>query len=190
MIIQLKYDLAKSTPSDINEHLETLYNLAKECNHITEMGVRNVVSTWAFILRNPEKLVGIDIHTNENIEEAKFIYPKWDFKQADTTKIQIEQTDLLFIDTLHIYSQLKKELALHANKVNKYIVFHDTETYGHKDEPTNWQTPQIMKNYFIENKTGLIPAIDEFLELNENWYIYKKYTNNNGMLILKRKTNE
>lgn len=181
---------AKNTPSDIHEHMDTLYNLAKECSHITEMGVRNVVSTWAFMLRDPEKLVGIDIHTNDNVLIAKEAYPKWEFIQADTTKIEIEKTDLLFIDTLHIYSQLKKELDLHAKNVNKYIVLHDTTTYGHVDEPTSWQTPEIMENYKVENKTGLIPAINEFLNDNPEWVIFKEYTNNNGLTILKHKKNE
>ena len=38
-LIKQNYELAKNTPSDINEHIDTLYNLAKECSHITEMGV-------------------------------------------------------------------------------------------------------------------------------------------------------
>lgn len=184
-LIKQNYELAKNTPSDINEHIDTLYNLAKECSHITEMGVRNVVSTWAFMLRNPETLVGIDLHTNPNVATAEFIYPKWKFIKADTTKITIDETDLLFIDTLHTGSQVKKELELHANKVRKYIVFHDVETYGYKPEPTDWQTPEIMQNYKY-NDTGIMPPILEFLELNKNWYIYQHYKNNNGLLIIKR----
>jgi hypothetical protein len=190
MTINEKYEWAKNTPSDIHEHVETLYNLAKECSTICEMGVRNVVSTWAFMLRDPEKLAGIDIHTNENVLQAKKLYPKWQFMQADTTKIEIEKTDLLFIDTLHIYSQLKKELNLHAGNVNKYIVLHDTVTYGNLDEPTTWQTPEIMANYLTEGKTGLVPAISEFLISNPDWFIFKEYANNNGLTILKRKNNE
>jgi hypothetical protein len=38
-----------NTESDINEHLETLYNLANKYGHITEFGVRAGVSTTAFI---------------------------------------------------------------------------------------------------------------------------------------------
>jgi len=186
-LIKQNYNLACITPSDINEHMETLYNLAKECEHITEMGVRNVVSTWAFMLRNPKKLVGIDLHYNNNVSNAELIYPKWQFKRADTTKITIEPTDLLFIDTLHIYTQLKKELILHAEKVKKYIVLHDTTTYGFVYEPTSWQTPEIMENYKLDEKKGLQPAIIEFLNDNPEWILYKEYTNNNGLTILKRK---
>lgn len=186
-LIKQNYELACKTESDINQHLPTLYELSKECSHITEMGVRNVVSTWAFMLRNPETLIGIDLHTNPNVSTAEFIYPKWKFIKADTTKITIDETDLLFIDTLHIYSQLKKELILHANKVKKYIVLHDTTTYGFTDEPTSWQTHEIMENYKVEDKKGLQPAIIEFLNDNPEWILFKEYTNNNGLTILKRK---
>jgi hypothetical protein len=186
LLIRDNYHQACKTPSDINEHLEVLYDLAKECSHITEMGVRSVVSTWAFMYRNPSVLVGIDLHVHPNIDEALKVYPNWKFIQADTLKIDIEPTELLFIDTLHIYSQLKKELFKHAKKAKKYIVLHDTTTYGQNDEPTDWQTPEIMENYQTENKKGLIPAIDEFLEANKEWYIYRQYTNNNGLTILKR----
>lgn len=184
-LINENYEKHCATPSDINEHLPTLYSLAKECETITEMGVRNVVSTWAFMLRNPLRLVGIDLHTNENVEAAKQIYPKWEFIQGDSTKVEISNTDLLFIDTLHIGSVLRKELNKHADKVNKYIVLHDVETYGYKPEPTDWQTPEIMENY-LANDTGLMPVINEFLNNNENWYIYQHHKNNNGLMVLKR----
>ena len=186
-MIKEQFELAKSTPSDINQHIDTLYNLAKECSHITEMGVRNVVSTWAFMLRDPEVLIGIDLHTNFNVDKAQLAYPKWKFIKANTIKIKIEETDLLFIDTLHIYSQLKKELVLHSEQVKKYIVLHDTTTYGFVDEPTDWQTPEIMENYKLEEKRGLQPAIIEFLNDNPEWIMFKEYTNNNGLTILKRK---
>lgn len=188
MTIQQRFDNAKNTPSDIFEHMDTLFNLAKECSHITEMGVRSVVSSYAFMLRNPETLIGIDIHKNKSIEDAMLLYPNWHFIQADTLKIEIAKTDLLFIDTLHIYSQLKQELALHSNNVTKYIVLHDTTTYGYTDEPTSWQTPEIMENYKVESKTGLVPAIIEFLNDHPEWYVFKEYTNNNGLTILKRKS--
>lgn len=186
LIVRDNFYQACKTPSDINEHLPVLYDIAKECTHITEMGVRSVVSTWAFMYRNPSVLIGIDLHINPNVDEALKVYPNWKFIQADTTKIEIEKTDLLFIDTLHIYSQLKKELQLHGKKAKKYIVFHDTTTYGTIDEPTDWQTPEIMQNYKKEEKTGLKPAIEEFLNDNKEWYIWREYTNNNGLTILKK----
>jgi hypothetical protein len=41
-------------------------------------------------------------------------------------EVEIEETELLFIDTYHYYAQLKKELKLHAGKISRYIAFHDT----------------------------------------------------------------
>jgi len=41
-----------------------------------------------------------------------------------------------------------------------------------------------MENY-IQNDKGIMPAIEEFLEENEDWRIFRKKENNNGLLILK-----
>ena len=43
-----------------------------------------------------------------------------------------------------------------------------------------------MENYKQEEKKGLIAAIEEFLNNNKEWYIYREYKNNNGLTILKR----
>lgn len=183
--IKQKYSEYCRIPSDINEHLPDLYNLALECNHITEMGVRSCVSTWAFLLAKPQILVSYDINYHENFEEVLRARPDWQILITDVLNIRIDKTDLLFIDTLHTYTQLKKELSLHGNKAKKYIVFHDTETYGYVPEPSSWQTENILANY-VENDKGIMPAIEEFLEENEHWTILRKKKNNNGLLILKR----
>ena len=49
------------TPSDINEHIPTLISYGQECNHITEMGVRGIISTWAFLGSAPKKMMSYDI---------------------------------------------------------------------------------------------------------------------------------
>ena len=166
-------------PSDINEHLPTLKKYAEECDHITEMGVRWVVSTFAFIMGKPKKLISIDIdpiekhgiQTIDLISLAKTAGVEFEFVLGDTTEIEIEETDFLFIDTLHTYTQLKKELALHPSKVKKYIGFHDTTTFAQVGE---------------YKEVGLWPAIEEFLNSNPEWVIAEKFENNNGLTILKR----
>ena len=87
----------------------------------------------------------------------------FEFIEADTLKIEIEETDLLFIDTLHTEKQLKQELKLHAGKARKYIVLHDT--FSCSDE--------------------LLPVIEEFLKQGR-WKIKADYKNNNGMMILEK----
>ena len=177
-----QYISSMNTQSDINEHLPVLLNLAKECDHITEMGVRSGMSTRAF-LNSKAKLISYDIEENEEVLKiinfARDSNKEVEFIKADVREIDIEETDLLFIDTLHTYNQLKKELELHGNKSKKYIVFHDTITYGLKDE-VECET----------NKHGLLPAIIEFLIDNKHWRFKKFFTNNNGLTVLERVQND
>lgn len=171
------YNQLCKTPSDINEHLTTLAELASECSHVTEMGVRYCVSTWGFVEgMEGGKLIGIDInHPSFYVQQgggnslflvkeackAKGI--EYKFIEASTLDIEIEPTELLFIDTLHTGEQLKQELALHGDKASKYIVFHDTVSCA--DE--------------------LMPVINEFLKKGK-WKIERHYENNNGLMILSR----
>lgn len=108
--------------------------------------------------------------------------------QADTLKIEIEETDLLFIDTLHRYDQLFKELNLHAKNIKKYIVLHDTANFAFNDEDLYDHASDIVKSGKISEKRGLISAINDFIETNEgkNWFVFDVYNNNNGLTVLKR----
>ena len=45
--LRKKYESLCKEKSDINEHLPTIYNLAKDCESIIELGVRGVVSSYA-----------------------------------------------------------------------------------------------------------------------------------------------
>ena len=162
--------------SDINEHLPLLAKLSSECEHITEMGVRYCVSTFAFIEGNPKKLVSIDIdhpsfylhqEGGKHFAEVERLCKEKDidfqFIQASTLDIEIEPTDLLFIDTLHTYEQLSQELKLHGNKVKKYIVMHDT----------------------VSCAKELQPAITEIMDTGK-WKVKYHMLNNNGMVVLER----
>ena len=188
-----KYNEHKNTPSDINEHLETLYNLGKECSHITEMGVRWVSSTWPLVYSNPKKIISYDIVTNPNIIEVINLCDEYSvdysFQEKDVLQLEIEPTELLFIDTLHTYNQLIKELEIHSNKVSKYIVLHDTEFFGRVDEVVYEHASNFVKNNPI-TKQGLMTAVEDFLstKLGQSWEIYKIYENNNGLTILKNKS--
>jgi hypothetical protein len=177
MTLEEIYNKKCVTESDINEHLPTLKIYAEECNHITEMGVRSIVSTYALLMGRPKKLISYDyyeIKVEEVLSVANESGIEFQFICADTRETTIEETDLLFIDTLHNYHQLKKELELHANKVKKYLIFHDTTTYEF-----------IGESYVGEQEIGLWPAVKEFLQANPNWVIYERFTNNNGLTILK-----
>lgn len=183
----------KEKVSDINQHIETLYNIGKECSHITEMGVREVSSTWPLVYSKPDKMVSYDIKRNPNIDRVISLCEEYSinysFQEKDVLEIEIEPTELLFIDTLHTYNQLTKELEIHSNKVSKYIVLHDTSYFGRMDEIIYNHASDIIKNT-TTTKQGLMTAIEDFLltELGQSWEIFQIYDNNNGLTILKNKS--
>ena len=192
MTLDEKYQHLADTTSDINEHLPTLKKYAEECTHVTEMGVRWIVSTYAFLAARPETMVSIDMQhpskwkaSIEDVENyANEINCKYKFWQANNLEIEIEETDLLFIDTWHSYKQLKSELELHASKVRKYIILHDTVLFGTQDELNSYDAFGWFNGF---EQKGLMPALNEFLEGNKEWTTHEVFTNNNGLIILKRK---
>lgn len=193
ILILKKYIELSKTPSDINEHLDTLKRYTIECEIVVEMGVRQIVSTWAFLAGQPKKLISLDLynpnHFGGNLDEvyiaAKLAGIDFTFVEQDSLKYNIEYCDLLFLDTWHDFLQLKKELTRHHTKVGKYIILHDTVSYATIDEKsaeemgeTNQQETNLPK--------GLLPAIDEFLFHNKNWILWERKPNNNGLTILKK----
>lgn len=198
--IKENYQKKCNIESDINEHLSILMELSKECETICEFGVRSIVSTWAFLyglLQNNslnKNLISVDIinvNCDNVVNIAKEAGITMQFICEDSVKCEIPETDLLFIDTWHIYGHLKRELNTHHSKVKKYIVMHDTELDKIKGESLRcgWDIKEQSKNSGYppeEISQGLQKAIDEFLENHIEWSIFKIYTNNNGLTILRR----
>ncbi len=180
-----------TTPSDINEHIPTLIQYGSECDHITEMGVRAITSTWAFLGSAPKKLISYDIENPEKwgadinhvYDVAKYYGLDYEFRKENVLKLEIEETDLLFLDTWHSYKQLQSELALHASKVKKYIIFHDTTKFANTDETSY----EIWGNEWKGEGIGIWKAIEEFLESNPEWEILERFTNCNGLTIIGKK---
>jgi hypothetical protein len=203
MDLKQKYVQAKNTSSDINEHIETFYEYSKNYGHITELGIRSVVSSWGFLYglyesqSSKKKMVGVDLEWHDNINSLKSLAEnnriEYQFIQGDSAKVDIEETDILFIDTWHIYGHLKRELENHHSKTRHYIMMHDTTIDGTRGETIRcgWNAEEQSKTsgYPVDEiKKGLWPAIDEFLIKHPEWKLHKKYTNNNGLTILKRDT--
>tara|TARA_R110001592_G_scaffold119740_1_gene323162 strand:+ start:10903 stop:11475 length:573 start_codon:yes stop_codon:yes gene_type:complete len=189
MNIRDEYLKRKANSSDINEHLETLYSYGNRCRNITELGSRYGDSTIALLYSNPKLLTSYDLFKSDFIDELK--EDNFKFIKGDSLEIKIEETDLLFIDTLHRYFQLFNELGFHAKRVRKYILLHDTKTYGEEDEPLYAaHIPVKMSSKVINTKaTGLKQAIKDFLETTKegkNWKIKEIFTNNNGLTVLER----
>jgi hypothetical protein len=199
--IEKKYQEKCSTPSDISEHLPTLRRYAGECQNVTELGVRAVVSTWAFLaglsdsarrdMKYPKRLLSVDIARPENhggnlaeVFAAAEGGITFLFLEADDRKIELAETDLLFIDTWHAYEQLKAELDLHGNKARKFIILHDTETFGEHGEKLD--PLDLHGNIILPPPCGLKQAVVEFLLDNPEWRVREHFKNNNGLTVLER----
>lgn len=198
-LINQKYNEKCREWSDIYEHLPTLYEYGLKCSHITECGVRGVTSSYAFALalKNKEnnKLIQVDLDTNQNVvnfgEECKNEGINVTFYQMSDLECPLEQTELLFIDTWHVYGHLKRELNRWNSCVTKYIILHDT-TVDEWDGETiriGWNAVQQSKDSGIpveEINKGLWPAVEEFLLKHKEWTLEKRFINNNGLTILRR----
>lgn len=212
-LLETKYIELCNNPCDINEHLPTLKEYAQECSSVFETGVRGVVSSYALLYGLVEnKTTNIKLIFLNDIEHCDISEFK---KLADDNSVSVkyawinnlnlvfspnETYDLTFIDTWHVYGQLKRELEKFSKITNKYIIMHDTEIDGIEGETKrpnglyNWlyvgnnldglaSMTNIPKHEILK---GLLPAIDEFLTANTNWIMDKQYKNNNGLTILKR----
>jgi hypothetical protein len=173
------WNRCRSVESDIHQHLLRLAQLARECNHVTEFGVRSGMSTFSFLhgLSNKSRPVlrSYDLGDPYNIFSLR---PKlqvdWLFHHGSTLEVDvIEETDMLFVDTLHTYGQVKGELERHGNQARKCIVFHDTVSFG-----------LVGEDY---RQPGINLAIQEFMRDNPHWVLFEHYENNNGLTILARK---
>lgn len=176
-MLEKKYNNLCSTPSDINEHLPTLKMYAEMCSHVTEMGVREIVSTYALLMGKPKIMVSYDINVCkwEQVRDMVKEHTDFIFIQDNTLSTIIDPTNLLFIDTLHNYDQLKEELRLHSDKVSDFIIFHDTTSYEF-----------IGESYDGTRKKGIWFAIEEFLIEHEEWKLERRWKNNNGLTIIKK----
>lgn len=168
-ILEEEYERAATTITDIYKHLPVLRNYAKECTHITEMGVRTGQSTRALLVE-PVTLRSYDLSLDADVSKlfalAQQAGKDVQYIEGNTLQIQIDETDLLFIDTEHSYVQLSAELELHHHKVRKYIAFHDT------DKP------------FAEE---LLPAIIEFMIRHPGWEFCYHSKECHGFTVIKRR---
>lgn len=187
-----------STPSDINEHLPTLRYYASKCSTIVECGVRDVVSSYAFAVglqesETPPALHLVDPYKSESLEAFMEKCSFSSFVHESDLTCPLIETDFLFIDTWHVYAQLKRELERWNPVVRKYIGMHDTTVDGDHGETVrvgwNAQAQSLETGFPVSEITrGLRPAIKEFLAAHPEWDVDAIYTHNNGLTILKRVT--
>lgn len=194
-----KYDYYCQSWSDVIDHMPDLDNLAYECSSVVEIGMRGIVSSWALLhglSENPStsrSYLGIDINypSKETLDLAKALALgndiHFDFWCINDMKINIPQTELLFIDSLHTYCHLTYELEKFAPSVSKYIALHDTSPpWGYQDDTEYRGDYSEYPSHIDRNKRGLWPAVEDFLKKHSEWELHERKYTSYGFTILKR----
>lgn len=173
------FDYQTKVERDLNQHMPKLRELAAACNSITEFSHRRD-STIAFLagisMGNPngDGLVSYNTEVGPLVAQIVDMYVIPDNVYSglavDSPQIkEIEETDLLFLDTVHTYDRVTQELGKFASKVNRFIVFHDTVSFGKTGD---------------DGGAGLIQAISDFLKANTKWALIYHTEMQYGLTVL------
>lgn len=167
------YHLRWNQPHNINEHLPVLRTLATECEAVVEIGTRDAVSTTGLLAGQPGSLTTWDIEPSSAADALREHAgrTRYDVRQGDSRYIEIGPCDLLLVDSLHTREQLAIELTRHATNVRRWILLHDTVTFGQTGE---------------DGGQGLLVAVWEFLRDFPEWRQVAEWRNNNGLTLLRR----
>jgi hypothetical protein len=163
---------------DMVEHVAILEQLASHGDRCTEFGVRipdGTSSTMALLRGTRHSLISYDIQwcdCREPEDLARRSGKHFQFIRQSSLEAVIAPTDLLMIDSLHTYEQLRDELARHHDKVDRYIVMHDTTLFGLHGE--DGKAP------------GLQAAIGEFLHAQPEWQFLLYRPECCGLTVLER----
>lgn len=171
--LRLAFLDACARPTSIHQHLTVLRDTASGLRHITELGVGEGWSTLAWLLVQPDVLYGYDLGWQACVPFLERHRGRTDFRflVGHSHLIEIEETELLFLDTIHTASHLREELRLHAGKARKFLLLHDTTTFGDVGE---------------DGGPGLWGAVEELLAADPSWSLFWRHHHNNGLTCLRR----
>lgn len=166
-----RFEEIKRNSSDINELVEDIFNHTKGCNVAVSLGIGKGDGAFALLL-GCQRHYSVD--PNPSRDTLNFLNDYFGVKslsvsQATDLPIDIEEFDVLFVDSIHTADNVERELKTHSHKVNKYIIFHDTTIFGETGE---------------DGGEGIKKPIYEFLNNNQEWKIIYEVNHNNGLIIL------
>lgn len=154
---------------DSPSRFDTYAKYASMVDSVTEFGVYTGLSTTAFVSGKPKKVRSYDITSSyltvlHELEVcAGELGVDFRFEIASSLNIEIEETDLLFIDTVHEKEYCLKELNLHHLKAKKFIVLHDIIAWP-----------------------GVLQAAEEFMSVHPEWTVYERDDVGCGLLAMSR----
>jgi hypothetical protein len=159
------------------DHHAVIEKLAPECKSYLELGTHQGGTASCAILQkfNHVQLVDIDMH-----RYRKFLQPIAEqfsknnninlvvLESSSLDKKTTYNADLMLIDSVHNTKHMSKELAMHGNNIQKYILAHDTH------------------RLFGKVNTSLYNTLENFCKTNP-WEVVERNTVAEGYTLLKRK---
>lgn len=192
--------------SQMRNYIKPLAKYAEGCEHITEMGVAIVCSTWAWLSAKPKRLVSVDIdHTcpvDEVREVAKELGIDFEFVVGDTNHgvtAELNRHCPLLNDQEHRGNWDAGSPVPFYNCEETDLLFIDTyHRYESLKRELEIHPPKARKYIILHDtiaftpngeggdRIGLLPAVHEFLEANPQWQTEEEFTDWPGLYIMKR----
>lgn len=167
-------DWAKTQPRDLDKHLDKLSELAAQCGHATELAHRRE-STIALLAA--EHVNSYNAEIDPVLTRLVDLFPArldlTNFK-LDGPLPDIQDTDLLFLDTIGTAPRLYSELQKYHSQVSRYIVVHDTQLYRDRGEDSTPQRPT----------PGLLHALRQFMTEHPEWSVIYHTHEQYGLTVI------
>lgn len=186
------FDRLAASGTAMSPHMPRLRDLARDLD-VVEFGVKRGCSTVAFLC-SARSVWSVDLVPPRPADMTAWLTAAggaWFFQQGDTRTITIPDCDLLLVDANHTYASVAAELTRHAHRVRRYLVFHDTITFGSigADAETGAHLWTYVRGQSVPHAAlGVRPAIDELMIRDPSWYIAAHYTESHGLLVLERRS--
>lgn len=140
------------------------------CDSYTEFGINQGATLAAALLDRPKTVHAYDIRLGWYTEAAHLFTEyavehgiDYGVTESDTADCIIDPVDVLYIDSLHEHDHLVKELAIHGDRVNRFIIIHDTHSY-----------PELKM------------AVLEYVDNNKDWSVISECNVNVGFMTIGR----
>ncbi len=173
-------------------HLPHLREYATGCDLAIEFGTRHGASASALLL-GAQRVISYDLERSAHLPALeRAAGARWTFRQQDTLEAPVTPCDLLFLDSRHTYAHLALELARHAGVVTRWLIFHDTMTFGSigADGESGCPSFQLTRGAQIPRPHyGIRLAIDELQIRDPSWHLIAHYPESHGLLVLGRTGN-
>lgn len=178
------YDLLQAQAAN-NKHIYALLRFACRCEHVTSLVMQGYESTVAFLAakNTPVRVMTLgpvdDAIANQYQKLAQDMQLDVSFQQNAG---ELEETDLLYIDTPAEGNYRAMELGRYASKVRKYIILPNTVKFAHT------ASPQIK---LADNMSpiGLVHGINHFLQSHDDWFILEHDDLDPGVTVLVNRKN-